>query len=758
MSAYLKDYFSRKKIWLVCWLISAFGQFGASANDVITMSTKDLDDIEGRYYSTVKRFSRGYRFVDRYYADMMSFQLVNSFEGTNNFEDPQGEHTQKINELYAKIKDDLDFKWKDIQGETNRTLAALKRRQAVQFMIEQMNERSPKIGHLYVKKPEHEFSEHVEEKGGAEINPELEIKGWQKLGYTKFAQHKRDTIPDFAIFDETSEAGKQRKHNYESGAFSWHWVIRAPVIFRENLFQGMEPLPKNLKENPESLRFSFQPTGKPHQGVPAWVRATLQNLAVMWNLSYHGAVYKSTDAFRFHVALTDFQYWCFARGEVYFQNGYAGISVSYSPFFNLFPDNGKPDGPSIPIPFAKLYVYLSYWQWFQLALNMDESALHDNMAVIKSPKGDARFLKKINILGSGPQATVWHASDGINNNLVLKFQLNPDAETDPAHLIKREHEGLMLLQLHTVSHVPKVVLFGKDQETQRKVLVTTPLGIPLLDYLEELKEGEEGSEQTKAVLRQVMKDTIVAVKSIHRAGIVHNDLHPKNVLMTLDDFRGLLIDPGLFTYIDSARTGPAHKNPDYNNLDFEYENSQSSSSSSSDKYAEDDDVWGSLAFLSVKKSLGEKTDGLDDYESLIYVWIYILSGESLPWIFLVRDFDLIWKKKVLFLENLEDNTALLLDFAKGDKELTGNLTELVDALKARPLFSTSLMTRAFTALNHLTGIDWTQSHLAFLLSLVVSLITFSLILVIFYWIAVCYAQRKPVITKTLKRDNRKKKN
>jgi len=153
---------------------------------------------------------------------------------------------------------------------------------------------------------------------------------------------------------------------------------------------------------------------------------------------------------------------------------------------------------------------------------------------------DGRY-ELVRLLGSGGMATVWEATDTKLGRTVAVKVLSDALAHDDEYLARFRREAKLAAGLN---HPGLVNVFDVQAETERPYLVMEHVtGGTLADRL---KQAEPLDTDALA------SDLLDALGYIHRAGIVHRDVKPANVLLR-DDSRACLTDFGVASLQDATR-------------------------------------------------------------------------------------------------------------------------------------------------------------------------------------------------------------
>jgi eukaryotic-like serine/threonine-protein kinase len=144
-------------------------------------------------------------------------------------------------------------------------------------------------------------------------------------------------------------------------------------------------------------------------------------------------------------------------------------------------------------------------------------------------------------LGFGGMATVWLADDCRLGRPVAVKILSEQLATDAEYVLRFQREARVAAQL---SHPNLVRLYDYGTEDGRPFLVSEWIDGP---DLHELRRGGEPVD-----VEVLAADLLTALDYIHRAGIIHRDVKPSNVLVGQDG-RARLTDFGIAQPEDATR-------------------------------------------------------------------------------------------------------------------------------------------------------------------------------------------------------------
>lgn len=156
--------------------------------------------------------------------------------------------------------------------------------------------------------------------------------------------------------------------------------------------------------------------------------------------------------------------------------------------------------------------------------------------------GEGRYRLE-RLLGSGGMATVWLARDERLGRPVAVKVISDSLAVDEAYVVRFEREARVAASL---SHENLVKVFDYDAGAERPLLIT--------EYVDggTLAERLEDDRRDQLELERLALDLLAALDHIHKAGIVHRDVKPANVLFA-GDGRALLTDFGIAHPADATR-------------------------------------------------------------------------------------------------------------------------------------------------------------------------------------------------------------
>lgn len=136
--------------------------------------------------------------------------------------------------------------------------------------------------------------------------------------------------------------------------------------------------------------------------------------------------------------------------------------------------------------------------------------------------GPYRLLSRV---ASGAQATVYRATDMRNKRLVALKVLDPRLASDSSHRKRLDREARLAASLDH-PNIVKILDIGEEGGTPYIAMEY------LWRSLDEVIERESGLPGERVA--QIGADISSGLDAAHRAGIIHRDVKPHNVLMTTD--------------------------------------------------------------------------------------------------------------------------------------------------------------------------------------------------------------------------------
>ncbi len=164
---------------------------------------------------------------------------------------------------------------------------------------------------------------------------------------------------------------------------------------------------------------------------------------------------------------------------------------------------------------------------------------------VQSAVGAAYDVREL--IGRGGFADVWAAFDRTLQRMVAVKVLHPELEAAPATLERFEREALAIARLRHPGIIP-IHAVGRREG--------------LAFYVMALVEGEslrarlarEGTPPPEEAVR-IIREAAGALAAAHRAGIVHRDVKPENLMLEGEDRRVLVVDFGIAKSAPGAQTG-----------------------------------------------------------------------------------------------------------------------------------------------------------------------------------------------------------
>lgn len=153
----------------------------------------------------------------------------------------------------------------------------------------------------------------------------------------------------------------------------------------------------------------------------------------------------------------------------------------------------------------------------------------------------------VEFVGHGGMAEVYRAIDTELDRVVAVKVLHPFLVTEDGFIERFKREARLLASL---KHPNIVQIYDSGlQDFNSYVVMEFVPGPTLKDRLRELKMRNE--HMPIAEIRRIFAALIEALRVAHRAGVVHRDLKPNNVILT-DDGRVVLADFGLAKIVGST--------------------------------------------------------------------------------------------------------------------------------------------------------------------------------------------------------------
>jgi serine/threonine protein kinase len=153
------------------------------------------------------------------------------------------------------------------------------------------------------------------------------------------------------------------------------------------------------------------------------------------------------------------------------------------------------------------------------------------------------------VLGEGAMSTVYRATQLSLNRVVALKLLATELSSDPGFRTRFQREGERQAAL---DHPHIVTVYEAGQIDEYLFLAMSLVAGPTLKEL--IREGDLDPRRSVRLLAQVAQ----ALDEAHRAGLIHRDIKPQNILVGPDD-HAYLADFGLLKAIDDAdpltRTG-----------------------------------------------------------------------------------------------------------------------------------------------------------------------------------------------------------
>jgi serine/threonine protein kinase len=149
----------------------------------------------------------------------------------------------------------------------------------------------------------------------------------------------------------------------------------------------------------------------------------------------------------------------------------------------------------------------------------------------------------LDLIGRGGMGEVWRAHDTVTDRVVAIKVLPTQYTDDPMFRQRFRREAHAAARLNS----PHVIPIHDYGEIEGRLFVTMRL-VEGRDLHAVLTEGPLQPSRAVRIIEQVAK----ALNAAHRAGLVHRDVKPSNVLLDEDDF-AYLIDFGIARAADETR-------------------------------------------------------------------------------------------------------------------------------------------------------------------------------------------------------------
>lgn len=149
--------------------------------------------------------------------------------------------------------------------------------------------------------------------------------------------------------------------------------------------------------------------------------------------------------------------------------------------------------------------------------------------------------KIIRFLGEGGMGKTYLAEEiHLQRLCVLKTALR--SELNPEDFQRMEHEARIMADLNH-PHLP--VIYRYDFEGERPYIV--------MEYIPGVTLDKK-TDITVAQAQQWLRELLDALSHLHQKGIVHRDIHPRNICIAEGSNRAFLLDFGLARRVETSRT------------------------------------------------------------------------------------------------------------------------------------------------------------------------------------------------------------
>lgn len=203
--------------------------------------------------------------------------------------------------------------------------------------------------------------------------------------------------------------------------------------------------------------------------------------------------------------------------------------------------------------------------------------------------------REIQKIGSGGMSVVIMAEDTVLQRIVALKMLAEHLASDQDFVTRFRHEALAVAKLQH-PNIVQVYDSGYDEDTKQHFIVMEYVeGTPLSDML----RGGRRLENARAV--SIASDACEALECAHRAGVIHRDVKPANLIITNEGV-AKLTDFGIAKAAEMTRVTQVGS------------------------------VLGTVAYLSPEQAMGGDTGPQSDIYSLSVV-VFEMLGGRLPYIY-----------------------------------------------------------------------------------------------------------------------------
>ncbi|KAG6820066.1 hypothetical protein H0H93_005689 [Arthromyces matolae] len=215
----------------------------------------------------------------------------------------------------------------------------------------------------------------------------------------------------------------------------------------------------------------------------------------------------------------------------------------------------------------------------------------------REPALNTIHVKILSKLGSGSTGIVWRATSDIPGTTFIALKQSRASVRLKKPLLEYEACVLEFLQGHV--SIPKFYAYGRPEHFE--FLALELLG----SNLGRLFHNEHPGRFSLGTVLKIAEQMLSALCYLHGKGIVHRDIKPCNILVSLEDRQQLkIVDFAFAGHIDSDHCKRIVR--------------------------DDASVFGTLTWASIRSHEGYQLSRRDDLESLAYILLAFIQG-GLPW-------------------------------------------------------------------------------------------------------------------------------